>query len=248
MRSRKENPDAMVLSYDPAVLARSVRDPGPLLDDLDLPEEVPEDEVRPDWAGRATQMRHLLDLIPPCEADCFELYYIRGCRQLDIAELQGICQAGVSYRLETARRRLQFLAQYPGVGWTHDSITAALSPYPKWFAWPSEVTIQIVAHMLLATCQSRVARDLGRKQGQVRGRFLSATRALQEMAVKYPDLEPYARAARMVVATPNILNEPLGQGPRAQKLEVAQKHSKVTHMELQTIENLKTLNQILGEK
>ena len=55
------------------------------------------------------QIEPLLDRIPEREADLIWLYFIQKKRQADIAEIFGVTQAAISYRLVRGIQRIKFL-------------------------------------------------------------------------------------------------------------------------------------------
>ncbi len=82
------------------------------------PSEVSEEQETQDSEARRAlyeSVRHLLDRLPPYEADLIDLYYLLGKDQADIAEMFACTQYAISYRLKRARQRLRFLVSRPDV-------------------------------------------------------------------------------------------------------------------------------------
>lgn len=109
-----------------------------------------------------SEMEPFIHRLPPREQDYVMLYYQQGIRQEQIASLFGVTQAGVSYRLGKAKKRLQFLQVCPQL--TRDQFDLAL-------VWETEVNLEIAWRCYETTCQSLVALQLGMSQGQVRARY-----------------------------------------------------------------------------
>ena len=120
------------------------------------PEE--ESPASPTW----DRMEPWLHRLPAREQDFVRLYYKDGLRQEQISAMFGCTQAGVSYRLAKARKRLQFLQVCPAL--TKDDFDLAL-------LWEDPVNVELAFRCYFTTCQSLVALELGMSQGQVRGRY-----------------------------------------------------------------------------
>jgi len=118
------------------------------------------------------KIKAVLDRLPKREADLIRLYYFRGKRQTDIAEIFGITQAAVSYRLQRALKRIRFLVEIPEV--TNAQIFKDLHGFM------SELDAKIFSEMFTSTCQSEVAEILDISQGRVRHRFISNLTKLGE--------------------------------------------------------------------
>lgn len=109
-----------VIPVDPAEMAsRFAAAEDPRFDDeLDL-ESVSEEDVAAFFSSTGndfeSKVAPLLDRIPERESDLIYLYFIQGKRQADIAEIFGVTQAAVSYRLDRGIKRIQFLLSIPQV-------------------------------------------------------------------------------------------------------------------------------------
>lgn len=111
------------------------------------------------------KIRMVLDRLPDRESDLIRLYFFLNKKQTDIAEIFGVTQAAVSYRLKRAINRIRFLIELPDV--TKEELYHDLVP-----VMPSTLDAQIFAEMFESTCQSEVATILGISQGRVRHRFI----------------------------------------------------------------------------
>ena len=143
------------------------------------------------------KVREILPLLPAREADFVELYYFKKLRQTDIAEIFGVSQPTVCYRLARAAARIRFLLGLPD-DVNIDGMEADLSSL-----LPDPLDVQIMLLMWQTTCQSEVAKRLGVSQGLVRHRFL---RAISRMKGS-PRFEGYARLFTYVSVNLNILRE-----------------------------------------
>jgi len=228
----------------------------PLLDDLDPSEQEPESEPEPDWARHLDQILPLLDRLSPVEADCFELTYVKHCRQVDIAEIQGVTQGAISYRLMVAKRRLRFLLAYPVRDWTQAAMLDLLEPFVEAIGTnhlthhlarekEGREAVEIFVRMLESTCQSTVARERGCTQARVRIRFVKTMKALTRLVATHPELQPVLLAGEMVRSHPNILSDPAG-GYRAVTNDYLARTSQVAHVGLENIASVDALNRILG--
>lgn len=131
----------------------------------DIFEPLP--EVDDAWKDmHLDKIKAVMDRLPDREADLIRLYFFLSKRQTDIAEIFGITQAAVSYRLKRALDRIRFLIEMPDV--SREEIFAHLSPY-----FPAAIDAQIFVEMFGSTCQSEVAAILGISQGRVRHRFIA---------------------------------------------------------------------------
>jgi len=164
-----------VISVDPAELANRFASPEPLLDEVE--DELSDEEVGGILSSLHydTQVRPLLDKIPNREADIVYLYYITKKKQADIAEIFGVTQAAISYRLDRGIQRIRFLLSIPQV--TEEDMRGALPNVPF-----KQIDVDILVGMWQTTCQSEVATRLGLTQGRVRHRFFGAVRILEKRA------------------------------------------------------------------
>lgn len=111
------------------------------------------------------KIKAVLDRLPAREADLVRLYFFRGKRQTDIAEIFSVTQAAVSYRLQRALMRIRFLIEIPEV--TKEQIFTDLHGLME------ELDARIFSEMFLSTCQSEVAKILDISQGRVRHRYIA---------------------------------------------------------------------------
>lgn len=110
--------------------------------------------------------------IPPAEALALHLYYAAGRKQVEIAEFFGMTQAAVSYRIQRALSRIEFILSLPEVqekDLRRDLPTVLTDP----------VHVEILVGVWKTSCQSAVADQLGLSQGKVRHRFFKAVKVLQ---------------------------------------------------------------------
>ena len=154
--------------------------------------EEPSDE---DW-DQINDVKQILALIPPREADFVDLYYFKKLRQTDIAEIFGVSQPTVCYRLSRAADRIRFLMYLPPM--EKEEITADLAGF---LSDPLDVRIMIL--MWETTCQSEVAKQLGVSQGLVRHRFLRSVSRMKD----YEKFEKYVTLFQYVADHLNILRE-----------------------------------------
>jgi DNA-directed RNA polymerase specialized sigma24 family protein len=142
------------------------------------------------------RVRSVLDLLPPREADFVSLYYFSKLRQTAIANIFGVSQPTVCYRLQRAAERIRFLLDLPDVG-SSDVEDAA-----RQFL-TSEMDIKIMVFMFETTCQSEVAKRLGVSQGMVRHRFIRSLNKMREVE----GLEEYVALFQAISENLNILRE-----------------------------------------
>lgn len=196
-----------VIPVDPAEMASrfaSSGDPRFEEDAYGL-EEVSEEDVAAFLASGAddfeSKISPLLDRIPEREADLIFLYFIQEKRQADIAEIFGVTQAAISYRLDRGLQRIRFLLSIPQV--TEDELRSDL---PKVF--PQKIDVDILIGMWETTCQSEVATKLGLTQGRVRHRFFKAVETLEAAAQDDSQFEPYRKIFHAISSKKfNILRE-----------------------------------------
>jgi len=144
-----------------------------------------EEPSNEDW-DKINDVKQILALIPPREADFVDLYYFKKLRQTDIAEIFGVSQPTVCYRLTRAADRIRFLMYLPPI--EKEQMTEDLVGF---LSDPLDVRIMIL--MWETTCQSEVAKKLGVSQGLVRHRFLRSVTRMQdnERFKKYVELFQY---------------------------------------------------------
>ena len=167
----------------------------------------------------------LLDRIPELEADFIDMYFLKRKIQADIAQIFGVTQAAVSYRLDRGVKRLKFLITIPQI--TEEDLRTDL---PKIF--PAKLgcsvcernanrhclvcggtrmillDVEILVGMWGITCQSKVASKLGLTQGRVRHRFFRAVGTLAAAAKADERYLPYHQIfSAMALKKFNILHE-----------------------------------------
>lgn len=138
-------------------------------DTLDPIHSLDEDWVTP----RLEKIKSVLDRLPDRENDLIRLYFFLDKKQMDIAEIFGITQAAVSYRIKRALDRIRFLVDMPDLN--QDEIYEFMEPI-----MPTTLDAQIFKEMYDTTCQSEVANRLDVTQGRVRHRFIKHLRHLGE--------------------------------------------------------------------
>jgi predicted XRE-type DNA-binding protein len=188
-----------VIPIDPAELANRFSSPEEMDDDERAAEE---EEVETFLVGAdyESRIRPLLDRIPQREADLIYLYYIQKKRQADIAEIFGVTQAAISYRLDRGLQRIKFLLSIPQV--TEDELRGDLADIFL------AIDVDILVGMWQTTCQSEVATQLGLTQGRVRHRFFKSVSLLKDAAEKDEKYDPYHRIFSAISSKKfNILRE-----------------------------------------
>lgn len=191
-----------VIPIDPAELSNrfAAPDSEPDLDgegDEDQDEEVASFLVGADYESRIAP---LLNRIPQREADLIFLYYIQKKRQADIAEIFGVTQAAISYRLDRGLQRIKFLLSIPQA--TEDELREDLAEVFE------PIDVNILVGMWQTTCQSEVANRLGLTQGRVRHRFFKSVETLKKRAEEDARFEPYHRIFSAISSKKfNILRE-----------------------------------------
>jgi DNA-directed RNA polymerase specialized sigma24 family protein len=176
-----------VIPVDPADLANrfAATTSDLFLYEQEREESDPEMEALFSGEDCDTLILPLLDKIPPREADLITLYYVCKKRQADIAEIFGVTQAAVSYRLDRGIQRLKFLLSIPTV--TEEDLRRDLSEVFD------QIDVNILVGMWQTTCQSEVATKLQLTQGRVRHRFFKAVEALKNVADKNEKYRTYEK-------------------------------------------------------
>jgi len=146
--------------------------------------------------AKIERVRALLDQLPPREADFVDLYYFRHLNQTDIANIFGVSQPTVCYRLKRAPDRIQFLLRLPDI--TKPELEEAMTGF-----LPDPLDAKIMVLMWETTCQSEVAKRLGVTQGLVRHRFIRAVKRMKT----HDDLADLAAMFDTIAANLNILRE-----------------------------------------
>lgn len=154
------------------------------------------DALREDRAADFSKVREVLHQIHPREADYLELYFFHRLRQSAIADLFGVSQPTVCYRLRRAATRIKYVMTTPEYDPT--KIKADLESVIS-----DPIDVHILLEMVGSTCQSAVARTLGVTQGYVRHRFFRSVCALENMR----GMDVYAALFRHVAANLNIMKQ-----------------------------------------
>lgn len=165
--------------------------------------EVPEADTDPiiNALSYESQVKPLLNRIPEREADLIDLYYIQKKRQADIAEIFGVTQAAISYRLDRGLKRIKFLLSIPQL--EVDQMQEDLPHVPF-----KPIDVDILIGMWLTTCQSEVAARLGLTQGRVRHRFFEAVKTLTKRSEEDERFVPYHKVFSAIASKNfNILRE-----------------------------------------
>lgn len=193
-----------VISKDPQEIANRFPSREPIFDDEEeSSEDVEETSVEPLFShdNFENQIKPLLDRIPSREADLIQLYYIQKKRQADIAEIFGVTQAAISYRLDRGLQRIRFLLSIPQID--EDDLRRDLPDVPF-----KPIDVNILVGMWETTCQSEVANRLGLTQGRVRHRFFGAVKTLSVRSKVDARFEPYHKVFSSIASKRfNILRE-----------------------------------------
>jgi len=189
-----------VISVDPAELANRFASDEPLFDELEEEEEG-DDQPLLSSLNFENEIKPLLDRIPEREADLIYLYYIQKKRQADIAEIFGVTQAAISYRLDRGLQRIRFLLSIPQV--SEEEMRQDLPDVPF-----KPIDVDILIGMWQTTCQSEVATRLGLTQGRVRHRFFGAVKTLEKRADEDDKFVRYKKVFSSIASKKfNILRE-----------------------------------------
>ena len=188
-----------VIPLDPIELSNRFSAYEPLLDDSEedwdddslagLSETVSVEEMQAffeEGNDYQSKVEPLLPYLPEREADLIELYYLHGKRQAEIADIFGVTQAAISYRLARGIHRIRFLLSIPQV--TEEELRRDLGE-----VFPQKLDVDILVGMWETTCQSEVALRLKLTQGRVRHRFFKAVKILEEAAEENEKYEPYRK-------------------------------------------------------
>lgn len=190
-----------VISVDPSELASRFKAPDQEERMFDDETEAPSTEPLLASLNYETQIKPLLDRIPEREADLIFLYYIQKKRQADIAEIFGVTQAAISYRLDRGLQRIRFLLSIPQID--EEDLRRDLPQVPF-----KAIDVDILVGMWQTTCQSEVASRLGLTQGRVRHRFFGAVKILDKRAKEEEQFLPYHKVFNAIASKRfNILRE-----------------------------------------
>lgn len=144
--------------------------------------ETGTEELSKESVGQLERVRGILDKLPPCEADFIDLYFFRRRKQTDIAEIFGVSQPTVCYRLQRATARARYLLSLPDVadGEIEDAMSRILDD-------PLDINVMVL--MFVTTCQSEVAKRLGISQGKVRHRFIRTLDRMGDLCTASEDVQ-----------------------------------------------------------
>jgi len=137
-----------------------------------------------------------LQHLPDREADIIELYFCRRKRQSDIADMFGITQAAVSYRIDRSCKRLKFILSLPQI--SDDEMLRDLARHFD------AVDTQVLFQMWKTTCQSKVSKILKMSSGRVRNRFFRSVERLSTLAESDPTMAPYNKIFQEVSTAGSI--------------------------------------------
>lgn len=143
-------------------------------DGMAFMDAVVSEEVSDEGVALLERVRSVMDQLPDREADFIDLYYFRHLKQTDIASIFGVSQPTVCYRLQRAAARIQFLLSLPAI--TPEEMDATLDTLLT-----DPLDKQIMKRMLSTTCQSVVAKEVGKTQGLVRHRFIRTIKAMRTL-------------------------------------------------------------------
>lgn len=154
------------------------------------------EEITDEGLEQLDRVKDVLGLLPEIEADFVECYYIRHMKQTSIAEIFGVSQPTVCYRLQRAADRIRFLLELPDLA--DNELQIVLEGFLS-----DELDVKIMLLMYETTCQSEVAKRLGVSQGLVRHRFMKTIRLLSNAE----GMEKYHRMFQAIADNLNILRE-----------------------------------------
>lgn len=132
-------------------------------------------EMGEDDNAQLDRVKSVIEQLPPREADFVDLYYFKKLKQTEIANIFGVSQPTVCYRLARAADRIRFLLYLPTID--EKTLCNDLSGFLS-----DPLDVQIMILMWKTTCQSEVAKMLGVSQGLVRHRFLRSLSRLRPNA------------------------------------------------------------------
>lgn len=155
------------------------------------------EEISETSLGDLEKVRTIMDMIPSREADFIDLYFFKRLKQTTIAEIFNVSQPTVCYRLLRATERIKFLLAIPDMNC--ESIRAKVSEVIK-----DPVDVEIMVLMQKTTCQSEVAKMIGRSQGYVRHRFIRSIKKIKE---KPEGMDDIIKLFDLVASNLNIRRE-----------------------------------------
>jgi len=165
-------------------------------DGLGFMEQLVSEELSEETQEQLDRVKNILCKLPAREADFVDLYYFKHRKQTDIAQIFGVSQPTVCYRLQRATDRIEFLFSLPDTD--EEEIREVLSDF-----LPDPQDVDIMVLMYQTTCQSEVAKQIGASQGLVRHRFI---RSIDKMD-KAGGMNKFVEVFRKVQDNLNILRE-----------------------------------------
>jgi predicted XRE-type DNA-binding protein len=142
--------------------------------------------------------------LTPFERDIIELRFLAGKRERELAEVLGLTQAGISYRISRALGRLAFFVG-PASWFTVEDIERDLRPHVR----TKRQALQVDIFKALwggAFGQSHVARALGITQGRARHNLLALFGLwLPQLAETDPTIAKYQKALQAYWKVKNSL-------------------------------------------
>jgi hypothetical protein len=145
-----------------------------------------EDLVGNLWGYSDIEVEAALSWLDDETADMLVLHLIYHKGQHDLAEIFGLTQAAISYRLLRARASLRLLLERPKYRHPDDLYQRLLRRF-------DEVHATTLTKYYYCGCQKAVADELGVSQGRVRNHLMWSVRKLVEEAVEDPSFEPTSR-------------------------------------------------------
>jgi hypothetical protein len=162
-------------------------------------------------AALLARLLPLLDQLHPMDADLVELYYVRGCRQTDLAYMFGWSQPGIWYRIHRGVQRLQLLLMRQEID--EDLMWRDLDALPR--PLPSTrggrrhpaLDVALLQEYWWTHSQILTGRALGYSQGWVRLRLIWWIRVM-DAATKdgHPRTAQYAALFRYMIANRLLLH------------------------------------------
>ena len=162
--------------------------------DRDTSEDVPEAIRR----MSCDELEHMLDRLPPVEADIIEMYFIKGKTQGEMAEIWECFQGSISYRMNRALERIKWMLEMPEVDLEEATkdITAILHNVPSYRNRAAE-SARAVAQVIVTTSQTTKNADGSYKNH--RQTAFCAYRHIIRAAKENSKYEPYAKILKALV-------------------------------------------------
>lgn len=141
------------------------------------------------------QIRDYLDQIPVVEADCVDLYFLRGFTQTRIARILGLTQPTVCYRIHRGMERIRWLASVRDIDTGEWRATMAACGFRPW-------VIDCCLLYYETSCQSHAAARLGCGQPKIRHTLVAAIPRM----LRIPATHRYGDVLQDMMSRPNIKN------------------------------------------